>query len=40
LESCAETVRISGSICRSYDLHLAEQELGAKIKRIPTLQVA
>ena len=25
---------------RRYDLHLAEQELGAKIKRIPTLQVA
>ena len=25
---------------KRYDLHLAEQELGAKIKRIPTLQVA
>ena len=25
---------------KRYDLHLAEQELGAQIKRIPTLQVA
>jgi hypothetical protein len=40
LASCAETVPISGSIRRGYDLDRAQRELGEKIKAIPTLRVA
>lgn len=36
---CGNSPDLWLNLQKRYDLHLAEQEIGAKIKRIPTLQV-